>query len=200
MPRFILASGSPRRKEILTQIGISFEVIKSECPEDIAPNTLPEDAVKILAERKALDVINNLKNDFSAAPLVILISADTVVSIDNEILGKPRNAEDACNMLKKLSSRKHIVSTGMCVCFISQSSRELFTSVSQSSVYFKKMTDDEIMDYINTGEPMDKAGSYGVQGKCAAFIERLEGDFFSVMGLSVSQLYDILKEKSVSVI
>lgn len=199
MTRFILASGSPRRKEILTQIGISFEVVKSECSEDIDSNTLPVDAVKILAERKALDAVKKIKNDFSVFPLVVLISADTVVSIDNEILGKPKNKDDAFKMLKKLSGKKHIVSTGMCVCFIGENSNDFFTSVSQSSVFFKKMTDDEIQNYISTNEPMDKAGSYAIQGQGAAFIEKLEGDFFSVMGLSVSQLYDALRKKSITV-
>lgn len=199
MLRFILASGSPRRSEILTQMGIKFEVIKSGCSEEIEENISPSDAVVLLSERKADDVIKRLENDYNKYEKVILISADTVVSLDNKILGKPKDEEDAFETLKMLRGKTHNVYTGMCVSILTKDSKKNITNLTQSKVTFKNMTDEEIKGYIKTGEPMDKAGSYAIQGIGASFIEKAEGDFFSVIGLSMSKLYDILKENSIEI-
>lgn len=200
MIRFILASASPRRKEILNQMGLKFEVIKSTCSENIDENISPDDAVQILSKRKALSVIENINNDYNKYEKVVLISADTIVSIENEILGKPKNKEDAFKMLKKLSGKKHTVSTGMSIAFLTKDTKKIITKLSESIVHFKNLTDNEINSYINTNEPMDKAGSYAIQGLGSIFIERLEGDFFSVMGLSISLLYDILNENFIEIL
>lgn len=199
MLRFILASGSPRRSEILTQMGIKFEVIKSGCSEEVEENITPSDAVVLLSERKADDVIKRLENDYNKYEKVILISADTVVSLDNKILGKPKDKEDAFETLKMLSGKTHNVYTGMCVSILTKDCKKNITNLTQSKVTFKNMTDEEIRGYIKTGEPMDKAGSYAIQGIGASFIEKAEGDFFSVIGLSMSKLYDILKENSIEI-
>ncbi len=200
MIRFVLASSSPRRSEILKQMQLNFDVIKSDCSEYIEDNVPPQDVVKILAERKALNVIEKLNNDYNKYNKVVLISADTIVSINNTILGKPKNQNDAFEMLKMLSGKKHTVSTGMSVVILTENDMKITTCLTESNVYFKPLCEELINAYIKTGEPMDKAGSYAVQGFGSMLIKRLEGDFFSVMGLSASKLYDILKDNSIDIL
>jgi septum formation protein len=178
----ILASGSPRRKELLEQIGIEFKVIKSECDEDFDESLSPDEAVKVLSLRKSRDVFERTGG--------IVIGADTVVAIDGRILGKPKDEEDAFDMLKLLSGRTHSVFTGLTVI---KSKADITTVSVETKVTFKELDDNVIREYISTGEPMDKAGAYGIQAKGEVFAEKIDGDFFNVVGLPVSKLWDILK-------
>ena len=176
MKKIILASGSPRRRELLTQIGISFEVVKAEGEEKITTDD-PEEAVKELAMQKAQEVAGRVDAD-------VVIGADTVVALGNEIMGKPENEQDAFNMLKKLSGKTHTVLTGVCV--ISPDKQINFYE--KTEVEFYPLGDDEIRQYIASGEPMDKAGAYGIQEKGAMFVKRINGDFYNVVGLPVARL------------
>lgn len=190
MKKLILASGSPRRKEILEKLGLHFDVLISDTDESTVDKTgLP---VNIYVQELAL-----LKANASAAAIdekdALIISADTVVSLDGEILGKPKNEDDAFAMLKKLSGRSHSVFTGVCV----MRKRDMLgvcKSV-ETKVVFKELTDETIKRYIATGEPADKAGAYGIQGKGALLVNRIEGDYYNVVGLPVSCLADILEKE-----
>ena len=177
----ILASNSPRRKEILSMLGFEFEVLVSDCDETTY-NLTPKETVMELAKRKAL-AINAGAND-------VVIGSDTVVSIDNMILGKPKNADDAKRMLHLLSGNCHEVYTGVAII----SKEKTIIDFVSAKVYFNEMSKEDIDYYVSTLEPMDKAGSYAVQGKGAAYIEKIEGDFFTVMGLPASFVSNKLKE------
>ncbi len=174
----VLASASPRRRELLVMMGISdFEVVPADVDEAV-PALPPEEAVTFIARQKARRVAETrLKTD-------LVIAADTLVYLDGEALGKPETEREARNMLRRLSGAKHTVYTGVAV--ISSGRETAFAE--KTDVYFSPMRDEEIEAYINTGEPMDKAGAYGAQGKGAVFIRRIEGDFFNVVGLPVCRL------------
>ena len=190
MSRIILASGSPRRKELLNQIGIEFEVITSTCEEN-AKAELPGELVKILSMTKAADVAGKIEKE--ADDDVLIIGADTVVVCNGEILGKPKNEQDAFDMLKKLQGKTHSVFTGVTLISL-RSGKELFHSFdAETKVKVSLMNDDEIRNYISSGEPMDKAGAYGIQGVFAKYIEGIEGDYYNVVGLPISRLYQELK-------
>ena len=177
MPEIILASASPRRQELLKYIVPEFRVIPADIDETIPDNISPEKSAEFLAVKKA-------KHISAENPESIVIGSDTVVIIDGEILGKPRDASDAERMLRKLSGRTHAVITGVCI-----SCGNITDSFScKTGVKFFTLTDGEIHDYIATGEPMDKAGAYGIQGKGCLLAESIEGDFFNVVGLPVSLL------------
>lgn len=178
----ILASQSPRRKEILSMLGYEFVTRPADADETIPAGTHPADAVKMLAERKALAV--------DAAAEDVVIGSDTVVALDGLILGKPVDASDARAMLHRLSGATHTVYTGVC---IKQSAR-IQTFCSASQVTFYELTDREIDEYIATGEPMDKAGAYGIQGKGLVLIRRLSGDFYAVMGLPAAETARALRD------
>ena len=186
MPHIVLASKSPRRHELLRRMGIEdFSVVTPEVEE-----TYPEG----LSPRETVAHISRLKSD-AAAKLVgaedILITADTMVFLENDRLGKPRDEADALRMLKELAGRRHTVCTGVTV---RQGDRvEAFTAA--TDVYFRECTEDELRAYIATGEPMDKAGAYGVQSLGALLVERIEGDFYNVMGLPVEKLGLCLSER-----
>lgn len=183
MRRFILASASPRRKEILEKAGYSFEIIVSDADENITEDLSPEKTVEILAERKALSVWESNKDS-------VVFGCDTVVAIDDRILGKPTDDEDAFNMLKMLSGRTHTVSTGVCIC--SENKTEVFSNTTQ--VEFYPLSDETIRSYIASGEGKDKAGSYGIQGYGCVLVKEIKGDYFSVMGLPVSQSSRVLAD------
>lgn len=184
----ILASASPRRREILENLNIKFKTVVASCDETIDENMTCEEAVMINSLRKATAVAKVVVDKDA-----FVIGADTVVVLDGEILTKPKNAEDAKNMLKKLSARAHNVLTGLTVFDVLHAQS---TSVCETTtVYFKTLSDEEIESYIATGEPMDKAGAYGIQGIAGMFIEKIEGDYFNVVGLPVAKLYKILKEE-----
>lgn len=177
----ILASNSPRRKEILSMLGYDFIVCPSNCDENITVNS-PADIVCELSFRKAKAVYCG-END-------TVIGSDTVVSINGMILGKPKDENDAEKMLKMLSGKSHMFYTGITVI----NNQKTVTDYVKSEVFFRKMKQKEITDYIKTKEPMDKAGAYGIQGKGAAFIEKINGDFYAVMGLSACYLSKTLSD------
>lgn len=183
MRRFILASASPRRKEILEKAGYSFEIIVSDADENIIEDLSPEKTVEVLAERKALSVWESNRDS-------VVFGCDTVVAIDGKILGKPTDDEDAFNMLKMLSGRTHTVSTGVCIC--SEDKTEVFSNTTQ--VEFYPLSDETIRSYIASGEGKDKAGSYGIQGYGCVLVKEIKGDYFSVMGLPVSQSSRVLAD------
>ncbi len=183
--KIVLGSGSPRRKELLEQMGLDFEIMKSDKEEIIEDSLTPAEVVRSLALQKAEDIVQRVDKD------TILITADTIVECEGRILGKPIDEEDAFGMLKFISNKRHSVFTGVVVWDTKDDTKKEI--VERTTVYIKNITDDEAWAYIRIGEPMDKAGSYGIQGKGAVLIEKIEGDYYSVMGLPVNKLYEILK-------
>lgn len=186
MERIILASASPRRRELLKTVGLDFEVIPDDTFESFEKSDEPKDVVLRLAKFKGENVMKKIKGKGAA----IIISADTVVAIDNRVIGKPRNEAQAREMLCLLSGNTHSVYTGVYV-----SNREknvLFYE--KTDVRFRRLGEREIEGYIKTGEPMDKAGSYGIQGLGSMFVESVCGDFFNVVGLPVCRLCEVLRE------
>lgn len=173
----ILASASPRRQELLSLITKDFEIIAADVDESLAENVPPAEVVEMLALKKAKAVA-------ALRPEAVIIGADTVVAIDGEILGKPVDEDDAKRMLKRLSGRTHLVLTGICI--ISRDFCEVFSQ--STEVEFLKLDEREIKDYIASGEPMDKAGAYGIQGGAALFVAGIRGDYYNVMGLPVAEL------------
>lgn len=188
--RIILASASPRRKELLGILTSDFEVLTAEADEDSIDKSLPVHLyVQELAMLKAAATvreIGRLKNS-------LVIGADTVVYHDGKILGKPKNGEDAFDMLSSLSGDCHSVYTGICV--INPYDAKIVCKYCRTDVYFKELTPDDVMGYISTGEPMDKAGAYGIQGKGAMLVDKIDGDYHNVVGLPVSLLSDLLKDE-----
>lgn len=180
----ILASASPRRKEILENFGFSFKTIVKNIDET-SDKTHAEEKILEIAEKKARAVAIDFPDEN-------VVGADTVVVVDGKILGKPKNKEEAFSMLKSLSGRNHEVITAFS--FININKNISYSDYEITKVYFKNLTDDEIKWYINTKEPMDKAGAYGIQGKGAFFVEKIEGDFFSVMGFPLGKFVRFLNK------
>lgn len=174
---FYLASQSPRRKELLTLAGLSFEVLVSGCDETVPDGFTAEQTVQHLANLKAEAVLQLCK------PEDTVLAADTIVVIDGQILGKPKDKDDAFAMLRSLSGRTHTVMTGVCIA--NGSKRKEF--VSKTDVTFYELTDEEISTYIATGDPMDKAGGYGIQSKGVVLVEKINGDYSNVVGLPLAQ-------------
>lgn len=189
--KLVLASGSPRRKELLEALGLKFDVLITDTNEDaITSQGIGVDLyVQELALMKAAEAAKLLIKNKN----VIIIAADTVVTYDGEILGKPKDKIDAFNMLKKLSDKEHQVFTGICVMRVSDG--KTYCAPMCTSVKFKELTDEKIAAYIATGEPLDKAGAYGIQGKGAALVEYINGDYNNVVGISTSLLADILENE-----
>ncbi|MBQ3537205.1 MAG: septum formation inhibitor Maf [Clostridia bacterium] len=179
----ILASQSPRRKELLAYITPDFTVKVSDADETLDGSLSPEEAVKYLARIKGEAVAKNFCND-------TVISADTVVVSDNCVLGKPRSPDEAFTMLRMLSGRTHSVFTGVCI--INPDKKICFAE--KTLVTFTELSDEEINAYIMTGEPFDKAGGYGIQGRGSVLISSINGDYYNVMGLPVAKLNKVLKE------
>lgn len=184
MKRIILASASPRRKELLEQVGILPEIEPSHV-EEVIRSKVPEEVVMDLSRQKARDIAGN-----HAGENVIVIGADTVVAVDGRILGKPVSSEDAACMITALQGRKHQVYTGVTIIDCGTSSAEAGekTFVERTDVEVYPMTAGQIEAYVNTGEPMDKAGAYGIQGKFAAYVKGIIGDYNNVVGLPVGRL------------
>ncbi len=182
----ILASGSPRRREMMELTGFAYSVRASDADEHI-PACAPQNMVMTLAKRKARSV----KDD---APGCCVIGADTIVYLDGEIIGKPRDAQDASRILHLLSGRTHVVYTGVCV--LTDSQERLFYDT--TAVTFASLSEAEIAAYIASGEPMDKAGAYGIQGIGAVLVDKVEGCYFNVIGLPVPKLYRALFELGIS--
>jgi septum formation protein len=182
----VLASSSPRRRDLLNLIGIKHEVRPANIDETMRPREIPRRHAERLAREKASVIA---KRD----PDVLTIGADTVVVINRKVLGKPADEADAARMLKMLSGREHTVITAVAVA----RGRKLRSAIEEVSVKFRRLRDDEIEAYIATGEPMDKAGAYGIQGFGATIVERVEGDYFAVMGLPLVRLIGLLRDVGV---
>ena len=183
----ILASASPRRQELLRQIGCEFRVFVSRAEELSASGVPPEKLATENARRKAEEAA---LRDTTGLPV---LGADTVVAVDAAILGKPKDEEDAARMLRLLSGRKHFVYTGVALAYRG----ETYTSVVQTAVWMDKMSDEEISAYIATGEPMDKAGAYAVQGIAAKFIPKIEGSFSNVVGLPLHEVKNLVRKAGI---
>jgi septum formation protein len=181
-PRVILASSSPRRRDLLRLIGISHDVR----PADIDESVLPGEAPAVYAERLARDKAGVVAR---AEPGALTIGADTIVVIDDRILGKPRDTADAHRMLELLAGRTHTVYTAIAVAH----GTKLVSGVEHVAVTFRPLEEAEIARYIATGEPMDKAGAYGIQGFGATIVERIDGDYFAVMGLALGRLVGLMR-------
>lgn len=183
MSEIILASGSPRRKELMDRAGLDFIIRTADVDETIPEGTPPHEAVMALALKKAEAVARDHQDK-------LVIGADTVVSIDGRILGKPSDKEDAHRMLSLLSGRVHRVFTG--IALIKNGRVKSFFE--ETSVHFYELSDDEIRAYIATGEPMDKAGAYGIQGRGCTLVQRIEGDFFNVVGFPIAKVYREMRD------
>ena len=187
----ILASGSPRRKELLTQGGIPFTVIKSDCDEN-SDIEEPAAFVEELSLRKAENVYEKVAGSYQDN--YIILAADTIVAYEGEILGKPMDEAEALDMLGLLSDRTHQVYTGVTLLQVKDGNKKAVTFSERTDVTFYKMSRIEILNYISTKDPLDKAGSYGIQGPCAIHIKKIKGDYNNVVGLPLSRVYQELKK------
>ena len=178
----VLASQSPRRKELMALFGVPFVVRVADISEDMDKTADPKTQVAQLSRRKAEAVCRTAED--------VVIAADTIVVCDGEILGKPKDEADACRMLQLLSGKGHQVMTGLTV--LKGEKAVVCTQI--TDVYFRPLTQDQIHSYVRSGEPMDKAGAYGIQGGAALFVEKLVGDYYNVVGLPVCRLSQILEE------
>lgn len=212
--KIVLASGSPRRRELLTGLGLDYTVLVSGVEEHVTEKE-PARVVEELSDQKARDVLQKLFSAVSdrgtdtgdsaeedvrqelrfwdGGEELLVIGADTIVALDGQILGKPASVKDAANMLGRLSGRQHQVYTGVTLYHHSQGQTRRHTFHECTQVRFYPMTEEEISWYISTGEPMDKAGAYGIQGRGSRFVEAIEGDYCNVVGLPVARLYQELK-------
>jgi septum formation protein len=192
--KIILASNSPRRKEILSQLNLSFEVLPSDFEE--APVDMePQEMVQHFAYMKAFDVLSKLSSEQKKDAYII--GSDTIVYC-GQVMGKPRSDEDAYRMLKQLSGREHQVISGLSV--IQADTGKSITDYETTTVWIRELTDREIMSYIASGEPMDKAGAYAIQGIGSLFVEKIHGCYFNVVGLPVSKLFKVMKEFEIDLI
>lgn len=180
-PRVILASASPRRRELLSLIGIDHEVWPANIDESYLAGETPRQHAERLAREKAAAV------DVADA---VTIGSDTIVVVDGDVLGKPRDRQQAAEMLQRLSGRAHVVMTGVAVRWQGR----IVSGLEEVGVTFRTLTADQIERYIDTGEPMDKAGAYGIQGYGATIVDRVDGDYFAVMGLALNRLVQLLGE------
>lgn len=191
MKQIILASGSPRRKELLKKIGLKFSVVKSEFKEEIDSNLSPHDLAKKLSLGKARKVAKKYKN-------AIIIAADTFVVLDDKIIGKPKDEKDVRKTLNILSNRSHLIITGFTI--IDSEINKIVSKSQETRVFMRKITNREIDSYIKTKEPFGKAGSYAIQEKGSVFIEKIEGDYFNAVGLPIYALVKELKNFGVKIL
>lgn len=187
LEKLVLASASPRRKELLAQIGILPEILPSTIEEKITTDD-PEQVVIQLSRMKAEDIAGSQKAG------TCVIGADTVVASGREILGKPASHEAAYQMISRLAGKTHQVYTGVTLVFCGQEGKKIRTFVEKTDVHVYPMSNEEIRNYADGEEPMDKAGAYGIQGKFAAFIKRIDGDYNNVVGLPVGRVYQEMKQ------
>ena len=183
MTDIVLASASPRRSELMTLAGFRFDVICADIDEIVPEKALPQEVVMSLALQKAQAVAKDHRKS-------AVVGSDTVVALDGKILGKPRSEKEAAEMLRSLSGRIHKVYTGVAIVC----GEKVTSFFEETEVEFYTLTDQEILDYVATGEPMDKAGAYGIQGRGAVLVKRINGDYFNVMGLPISKVYRELKD------
>ena len=181
--RYILASKSPRRRELLQDVIKNFDIITSEVDETLPEGIHPREGVEILAIRKGKVVAKD-------APEAIVISSDTLVELGGVALGKPTDEEDAYRMLRSLSGKAHNVHTGVAI----HTDGKVYSGVASTAVHFREMTDEEIYAYIATGDPMDKAGAYGIQNGGGLFVTKYDGDYDTVVGLSMRLVKELLEE------
>lgn len=186
--KLILASASPRRHEILESVGLFHEIVVSDVDETVDGNLGCEAAVKEIARRKVLAVLGTVSGES------IVLAADTLVEIDEKTLGKPASTADACRMLEMLSGKTHRVFTGIAV----SDGKKTACEAVCTSVTVRKLRRDEIEGYVATGEPLDKAGAYGIQGIGGAFVSRIDGDYFNVVGLPICKVVEILCDFGIS--
>lgn len=187
--KFILASASPRRKELLKRLINSFSVVASDADETFEAGQAPYEFAVKTAEKKAMSV-------FAGYPEAAVIGADTIVVCDGEIMGKPLDDTDAVRMLKKLRGRTHEVITGLCLVY----NGNTFLTYETTEVEFDDMTDDEILMYVETGAPADKAGAYGIQGRAGIFIKGIKGCYFNVVGLPLNALKRLMKYAGINAV
>jgi septum formation protein len=187
----ILASASPRRSQLLAQAGFTFQVIPAHIPEDPYPNEDPIGYVSRLAREKAQAVFAQLSVHSQAGGEVAVLGADTTVTLDNHILGKPEDPADAARMLRLLSGRTHRVITGVALV----TAEHTQVAAETTAVHFLALSDEEIAAYVATGEPMDKAGAYAIQGRAARWIPRIEGCYFNVVGLPLALVSSLLESR-----
>lgn len=188
--RIILASKSPRRKELLKRLNINFDIKVSHIDESDFEKSLPWVYVEKLAYEKAKSVAELEVGN------CLVIGCDTVVVLENQILGKPGNTGQAKEYLKKLSGNKHLVYSGLAIIDIDSNKKYITHEITE--VYMKELNEDEITNYIKTGEPLDKAGAYGIQGIGSILVEKINGDYYNVMGLPLNKLYNGLKKLGVN--
>ncbi|MCR4662509.1 MAG: Maf family protein [Endomicrobiaceae bacterium] len=186
MENIVLASASPRRKELLEKMGLKFIIIPSNYEEKLFDNIYSDEKIETLALNKAKDVAQRVQEPS------IIIAADTVVVLDNLILGKPKDKQDAFNMIKSLSGKTHFVVTAIAI--IDSETKKIKVSNTKTFVTFTELKDEEIQKYVSTDEPYDKAGAYAAQGYASIFIEKIEGCFNNVVGISTFTLNKMLKD------
>ncbi len=190
--KVILASKSPRRRELLDQIKVEYECIPSTM-EEIMEGDTPSEIVCSLSKQKISDVYNKIKDEIKENTLII--SADTIVAFGDRILGKPRDEQDALEMLTMLSGKAHQVYTGVSIMYVNNGETRMHKFYECSDVFVSELSRENIIEYIATKEPMDKAGSYGIQGYFAKYVEKIDGDYNNIVGLPISRLYREAKDK-----
>lgn len=183
--KFILASQSPRRKDIFTMIGLTFQVQSSDYEETPIPDASPAELVKIHAREKAKDVAKNFSEE-------LVVGADTIVVINNKILEKPKNHDDAINMLQKLSGKTHEVMTGYAV--VNSANQKFLSGVATTKVTFFPLSEEMIRHYLDNYQYMDKAGSYAIQDYSSIFVEKIDGCFYNVVGFPIAEFYKFLND------
>jgi septum formation protein len=181
-PRLILASKSPRRAELLARLGLDFDIVPAELDETYIDHEMPSDHAERLAREKAISVAKENED-------AIVLGSDTIVIVDSDVLGKPRDRDDAVRMLRRLSGREHEVHTGIAIAHAGR----VLSDLERVKVRFRALDTVECEAYVATGEPFDKAGGYGIQGYGSALVEGIEGDFFAVMGLPVVRTLSLLR-------
>ncbi|MFP4661332.1 MAG: Maf family protein [Halanaerobiales bacterium] len=190
MAKLVLASASPRRQELMKMLGFNFTIVPSKINEEEFIDMEPVEMVKELARAKAEEVADLVED-------TLVIGSDTIVVLDDLVLGKPSDQEEAVSILKKLRNRKHSVMTAIAI--YDTVSGKVSVDYEETDVFMGPISDEDIMEYVKTGEPMDKAGAYGIQGIGGIFVEKINGSYFTVMGLPIHKLVQMLKEFEVSV-
>ena len=190
--KYILASGSPRRQELLKQIDIKYTVITADVDESYEEGTPPDKIVEQLSRRKGFAVFDKIKDGLNED--TVIIAADTLVARDTSVLGKPKDSGEAFSMLKSLSGRSHFVYTGVTLIYFTKNGVKDMTFSDGAEVFFRSLTDEEIKTYIATGEPMDKAGAYGIQERGAVLAEGIKGDFYTIVGLPIVRVVTGIRE------
>lgn len=192
--KLILASASPRRRELLEQVGAEFEILPAQ-GEEIITSTDPRQAVMDLSRQKAEEIAEKTEST-----QIVILGADTVVAFGSRILGKPRDDKDAKEMLQLLSGSTHSVFTGVTMIIIHKDKKELHSFVEETKVTMYPMREEQILSYIQTGEPMDKAGAYAIQGKCARYIQGIQGDYYNVVGLPLARIFYEMEQTGIEIL